>query len=1052
MNIAAIPLCSSTTRYVIRNAHIFRNGSWCFEDIAISSGTIVDPCDAMLEVDGKGLWITPALADCHTHLGIVRHSDRASIATLHKAPSLLSPDFLSFLDPQDPGFLVASRSNLATVCSDPGSTAVLSGNGYVLDCNPNGASIVRRTVLKCALGESVAHFYRQRGNSLSAQDLWHTLYDELNSLSLDAGTTVKVHAYTWPDLHAAYFICKDLQLDAIPLHAAEAITAIDRGAEFRRIIFGPINHFPLSTEASLLDPSTVSTLLRWGLEVALTTDAPVRHPRDLRSDAATLMRFRLSEEEALRTITETPRRFMKLPDGVSLGSPAHFSAFTKSPLDYLSTEVLRVQGTNFWHSSSFNQFAKRLQSFTQHLPTDLICYPERDLGGKSRGLLNARRRGYRVPNTLVLNASECERLRTSSIGFSDTTGHLLFPAIAVRSDASVEDSEESSYAGRFRTVLNVTAHLTLLNAIDSVWSSLRQDQRYDGNILIQEQIDAAFSGCTFFQRDQEHKVVALIEYVRGLGDGLVSGQRNPEERLLWSEGTGYTTERHSYSTVLDTGLNQLLVYGLWLLEDYPTGVDIEWAVTSDTTLHLLQVRPLTAPVKHGSSRTEARPNTSEVWYGIGVAPGIVSGVVAKNIEDVSPESILAIETVLPEHVYKLSSIGGLVTVRGGLTSHTGIVCRERGIPYLTGVTELSSLPEATEVVLNATAGYVCLNGMSVPQKRSDSLDSVRVQFVTSSHHRRYMFSYPWREIFRQARMYSSWSAFADHWPSSFFDPTKVEYAVADLLGQALQQTPISKGVLPACIANDEVLAYLLPLAALGLLRMGTANTSKEIISHWADAAREWHEPTRLSSSTFLDDTSVPPALELLAVLGELADFINLGRHCHSQHIFFHDIDKENFQIDISFDVGSSSVWLDPRSITIGTSSFHFMLIARKAALAAPLPYLCRKRFVFSFADKLPTVLCKMAAWKDDAFLSAEDCTVYKDMVLRELTGIIGNIQIMNIEDIETAYARILSRPLNAGTDFNLGPPGKAGSSDWPRILGIELITRAREFGMSDKTL
>ncbi len=236
-------------------------------------------------------------------------------------------------------------------------------------------------------------------------------------------------------------------------------------------------------------------------------------------------------------------------------------------------------------------------------------------GGKAKGLYELSSMGYSVPEFFVITSdtfeklldstSACEKGSEAGISEADKIRALVFPeeflreldeavrllsseSYAVRSSAAVEDGKERSYAGQFESVLSVTKD-TLVEAIRTVWLSAyspKGDTAYsaDGvgeiSVIVQRQIDAEYAGVCFSTSPSSSDSV-LIEYVEGLGEKLVSGEKKP---------TKIEAEK---DVKLDNPLFEELKNTAVELEKrlkYP--LDFEFAVSADR-LYLLQMRPLT---------------------------------------------------------------------------------------------------------------------------------------------------------------------------------------------------------------------------------------------------------------------------------------------------------------------------------------------------------------------------------------------------------------------------------------------------------------------------
>ena len=107
----------------------------------------------------------------------------------------------------------------------------------------------------------------------------------------------------------------------------------------------------------------------------------------------------------------------------------------------------------------------------------------------------------------------------------------------------------------------------------------------------------------------------------------------------------------------------------------------------DNELIMLQFRPVTKKV----IVSEEYGNSSEDGiFGIPAAPGIISGEArylnSPKDEIVNNKILLAMMTD-PDWLPHLMNSKGAVTAYGGFLCHTAIVCRELGIPCVTGIGE-----------------------------------------------------------------------------------------------------------------------------------------------------------------------------------------------------------------------------------------------------------------------------------------------------------------------------------------------------------------------------
>jgi pyruvate,water dikinase len=143
------------------------------------------------------------------------------------------------------------------------------------------------------------------------------------------------------------------------------------------------------------------------------------------------------------------------------------------------------------------------------------------IGNKAKHLFTLKSLGLNVPKfivisfddlSLLLNNNEHNKINVSSIEIPDIWLREIedeFPDVtsfAVRSSTEVEDSNNKSYAGQFKSKLNVQKH-QLLAAIKEVWLSVFAEhiQSYNEidkcsiaiSIIIQVCIEADRSGVLF---------------------------------------------------------------------------------------------------------------------------------------------------------------------------------------------------------------------------------------------------------------------------------------------------------------------------------------------------------------------------------------------------------------------------------------------------------------------------------------------------------------------------------------------------------------------------
>jgi pyruvate,water dikinase len=219
------------------------------------------------------------------------------------------------------------------------------------------------------------------------------------------------------------------------------------------------------------------------------------------------------------------------------------------------------------------------------------------IGNKAFDLYRCRLLGVNVPKFYVIT-SEYNTINTELKIELEKVFVTLGGKVAVRSSSVAEDGYGLSAAGRFKTILNVNSVPELINAVSEVWSSA---DGADMAVIIQEQLQPAISGVLFTRNPANGKREALIEYVNGLGDKLVSGKVRPVRGNEVNRRREFVNLKRIAAKLEDH-------FG------YP--LDIEWAICKNT-IFILQARPITAipPPQLDTARTYSRISAEQFYSG-----------------------------------------------------------------------------------------------------------------------------------------------------------------------------------------------------------------------------------------------------------------------------------------------------------------------------------------------------------------------------------------------------------------------------------------------------
>jgi pyruvate,water dikinase len=338
--------------------------------------------------------------------------------------------------------------------------------------------------------------------------------------------------------------------------------------------------------------------------------------------------------------------------------------------------------------------------------------------------------------------------------------------VAARSSATAEDLPEASFAGQQESFLNVRGDEAVLTACKNCFASLftdraityREEHGFDHmevalSVGIQKMVRADKAGVMFtIDTESGFPDNAIINAGWGLGETVVKGTINPDQytvykpflddasltpivgktkgdkaqKIVYADGDGEptktveTTEEERNAFVLsDDEILTLARWGARIEEHYDRPMDIEWARDGETEeLFILQARPETVQSRRAASvlRTYRLQETGErLVTGLSIGQSIAEGEVqlihsADEIDRFEEGGILVTEMTDPDWGPILKKAAGIITDRGGRTSHAAIVSRELGIPAVIGTGNATeTLTDGQEVTLSCvegTDGYV----------------------------------------------------------------------------------------------------------------------------------------------------------------------------------------------------------------------------------------------------------------------------------------------------------------------------------------------------------
>ncbi len=320
----------------------------------------------------------------------------------------------------------------------------------------------------------------------------------------------------------------------------------------------------------------------------------------------------------------------------------------------------------------------------------------------------------------------------------DRTGALT----AVRSSALVEDRFGSSFAGQFESYLGLEIESEFVTAVRACWAALWSTRalRYMAThdldpadtamaVLVQPLVSARASGGGL-SRTADGQM--LISATWGLGSSIAQGEVTPDRFELSPEGEllrtaigqkdhsvacahrrAPATEAVSSARAAEPCLDpsQAVEIGRLLRraeEVVGSPVEIEWAL-DDAGFKLLQARPLHLQEAHVPDEIWLQhPRLNGHPAGVGWAAGRAVVINCEcELGRVAPGDVLVTRVAGPALSHVLPRVAGVVTERGGSTSHFASLARERGVPMVLGVADATRrIPDGSQVAVDGVAGIV----------------------------------------------------------------------------------------------------------------------------------------------------------------------------------------------------------------------------------------------------------------------------------------------------------------------------------------------------------
>lgn len=312
--------------------------------------------------------------------------------------------------------------------------------------------------------------------------------------------------------------------------------------------------------------------------------------------------------------------------------------------------------------------------------------------------------------------------------------------VSMRSSALAEDAAGTSFAGQYRSLLNVSRD-SLLEAyreiLASKYSVAAMAYRHNKGLRDEDiamcvgcmaMVQAVCSGVMYSRdplrvRDRSVHINAAWGLPKSVVDGAVTPDlfvvaRDPVLRLVKSEirvkdrafvcypqegvcRMDLAGEKASMPSLTEEQALELARVAMRLEEHYGGPQDIEWAIGQDGLIYVLQCRPLQQMEPTGEESASGGWESSArvlLAGGATASPGVGAGPVFKLEKDADllrfPKgAVLVASQALPKWAAVLSRAAAVVTEHGSVTGHLANVAREFRVPALMGLPKAMSVLE-----------------------------------------------------------------------------------------------------------------------------------------------------------------------------------------------------------------------------------------------------------------------------------------------------------------------------------------------------------------------
>jgi imidazolonepropionase-like amidohydrolase len=349
--------------------------------IAAVGGPELTPPPGADVIDAAGRWVLPGLVDAHTHLGAREEGEGWAG---HDTNELTGPvqahvRVLDAINPADEGFRDAIAGGVLTAGITPGSGNPIGGQTVAVHCwgrtvddmvlrspagmksalgeNPKRVVGERRVnpssrlgtaaAIRTALVETLNYLEKQEDQDQDRDPAERVRHSQSRDLKHEALGRVlrreipwRQHCHRADDIATALRLAEEFGYDLVIDHGTEGYLIADKiAAAGVPVVTGPLITARSKVELRNRTMANPGLLAAAGITVAIATDHPVVPVHLLIVQAALAVREGLDRDTALRAVTITPARIMRVADRIGsleAGKDADVVIWSGDPFDVMS--------------------------------------------------------------------------------------------------------------------------------------------------------------------------------------------------------------------------------------------------------------------------------------------------------------------------------------------------------------------------------------------------------------------------------------------------------------------------------------------------------------------------------------------------------------------------------------------------------------------------------------------------------------------------------------------------------------------------------------------